>query len=107
MLAVIYKSSVYPEREKEFQQVWRKVANYFVTHCGALGSHLHKTENGEWIAYSRWPNKETRDTFWIAETGLSKEIRTAIQTLKSCIDLTKPHEEICMNVIDSVHKKAE
>lgn len=100
MFAVIYKCSIYPEHEAEYRQAWRCIANYFVTHCGALGSCLHKTEQGEWIAYSRWPDQKTRDAAWITGTELPADIKTAIKTLKDC--MIQPHEEICMTVVDDL-----
>lgn len=103
MFAVIYRGFVFLDREKEYQKAWRQVADYFVTHCGALGSSLHKSDEGEWIAYSKWPDKETRDASWIGEVGLSDEIKLAIKNLRDCVDREKPYEEIAMNLIDQVN----
>jgi len=96
MFAVIYRCTIYPERESEYRHVWRQITHYLKSQRGALGSCLHKTEQGEWVAYSRWPNKETRDSAWVAQEGLTPEIQAAIAILKSC--MTKPHEEICLEV---------
>ena len=102
MFAVIYRGFVHSGRENEYQKAWRQVADYFVKHCGALGSSLHKSDQGEWIAYSRWPDQETRDATWITETDLSEEMKSTIKNLKDCIDREKPYEEICMSLIESI-----
>ncbi|HQS84044.1 MAG: hypothetical protein B7Y25_06495 [Alphaproteobacteria bacterium 16-39-46] len=103
MFAVIYRRFVLPECEQEYQQAWHKVALYFKEHGGAIGSCLHKTDKkNEWVAYSRWPDQETREACWIQEKGLPEDIKAVIQKLKDCTDLTKPHEEICMNGIDDL-----
>ena len=107
MFAVLYRASVYPAREEEYQRLWHQVATFFVQHRGALGSCLHKTKQGEWIAYSRWPDKTTRDASWPQENEepsetLSSEIQGAITELKNCIDKDQPYEEICMEIVDDL-----
>jgi hypothetical protein len=63
MFAVIYSAKVPIEREREYQQAWHRVAQYFIAECGALGSCLHKGEDGLWYAYSRWPDKKPEIKF--------------------------------------------
>ncbi|MBY0378140.1 MAG: hypothetical protein K2Q33_06240 [Gammaproteobacteria bacterium] len=101
MFAVIYRGFIYPERDEVYRTAWKTIADYFVQHCGALGSTLHLSVAGDYIAYSRWPNRETRDASWgdAATKPLSAEVQQAIETLKSCIDLSKPYEEIPMEVV--------
>jgi len=103
MFAVIYRSFIYPDREKEYKKMWKIIADYFVKHRGAIGSTLHQTENeGEYIAYSRWPDLKTRDASWgdNAKNDLAHNVQDAIRRLKDCIDRTKPHDEICMDVVE-------
>jgi hypothetical protein len=106
MFAVIYQSYLKPGREGDFRQAWHQIASYFVAKRGALGSWLHKTEDGKWIAYSRWPDKATRDASWPEENApsdeLPVEIRQAIVLIKDCIDLDRKIPDICMDVIHSV-----
>ncbi|MBS0185527.1 MAG: antibiotic biosynthesis monooxygenase [Proteobacteria bacterium] len=103
MFAVIYRRFILPGRDEEYQQLWHKIAMYFKDHGGALGSCLHKTEKeNEWVAYSRWPDSKTREKNWVQKESLPEEIKIAIQKLKDCMDDTKPHEEICMSVIDDL-----
>ena len=103
MFAVIYQSYLKPGREEAFQQAWHQIANYFVTKRGALGSCLHKAEDGKWIAYSRWPDKATRDASWPLDgdpsNELPEEIRQAILMVKDCIDQDQKLPDICMDVV--------
>ena len=103
MFAVIYQSYLKPGREGDFQQAWHQIANYFVAKRGALGSCLHKSEDGKWIAYSRWPDKATRDASWPGENApsdeLPLEIRQAIVLVKDCIDQDRKLPDICMDVV--------
>lgn len=102
MFAVIYRAYLKTGTESEYQNLWNLVVHYFVKYCGALGSCLHKTEEGYWLAYSRWPNKATRDAAWPGEnmpsTALPNEIGQAIIGIKNCIDQTRQFPEICMEV---------
>ena len=105
MFAVIYRGYVKPEHEKQYQEYWKAIATYFVKERGALGSTLHKTEEGMWVAYSKWPDKETRDISW-PKTGINSEfssdISAAIEGLKSCLDEERQQPEICMEIMDEV-----
>lgn len=51
-------------------------------------SCLHKADDGMWVAYSRWPDKATRDAAWPGDREptekLSPEIRKAIAGIKNC-----------------------
>lgn len=102
MFAVIYRAYLKAGTELEYQHFWNLVANYFIKHCGALGSCLHQTEEGFWLAYSRWPDKATRDAAWPGEEApsavLSDEIKKAILGIKSCIDQERAFPEICMEI---------
>lgn len=106
MFAVIYRGFILPGKEGEYQQAWKQVATYFKESSGALGSCLHKSETGEWIAYSRWPDKQTRDASWPKEEAvcqtINSEVHAAILCLKGCIDPNRPFEEICMELKDDL-----
>lgn len=103
MFAVIYRGSVYPELEQEYIALWSQITEYFMTHRGAIGSCLHKTDEGEYIAYSRWPDKATRDKSWGAEADVNEpEIALVIERFKKCIDRSEPFDEICMDVVQDL-----
>ena len=103
MFAVIYQGYLKSGKEKEYQEAWNKVARYFVDQRGAMGSCLHRTSDGLWIAYSRWPDKQTRDASWPGENApsseLPREICQAVPTIKDCLDQERKISEICMEVI--------
>lgn len=103
MFAVIYQSYMKPGREDDYQKAWHQIATYFVSQRGALGSCLHKAEDGRWVAYSRWPDKATRDASWPGENApsneLPQEIRQAILMVKDCSDQDRKIPDICMDVV--------
>lgn len=107
MFAVIYRSYIKPELENEYQKLWNQVASYFIHYRGAIGSCLHKTEDGIWLAYSRWPDKATRDASWSSDTSssvsdLPEVIKEAITKMKNCGDPDRKLPEICMEVVDDL-----
>ncbi|HSW86633.1 MAG TPA: hypothetical protein VLG49_03940 [Rhabdochlamydiaceae bacterium] len=106
MFAVIYQGYTKSGREQDYQILWNKIANYFVERRGAIGSYLHRSSDGMWVAYSRWPDKATRDASWPGENAPSNElpedIRKAISEIKDCIDPDRKISEICLTVVEHV-----
>lgn len=109
MFAIIYQSYIKPELEQEYQKLWNQVASYFIKHRGAIGSCLHKTTEGVWVGYSRWPDRATRDASWTGEDSppevLPTEIKEAIIKMKQCGDEHRKLPEICMEVVDDLLMK--
>ncbi|WP_299003772.1 antibiotic biosynthesis monooxygenase [uncultured Shewanella sp.] len=109
MFAVIYRFSLPPEQESIYQTYWTQVAHYFVDQRGAIGSCLHKGEDNLWVAYSRWPDKATRDKAWPGKEApsdtLPLNIREAIEKMqqikKSNQDLPQ-FDEICLDVVEDL-----
>lgn len=106
MFAVIYRFILQPHQEKTYQSSWHKIANYFIEKRGALGSCLHKGADGLWVAYSRWPNKATRDASWPGENAPNEELPADIceailnmQKIKSDNDNLEQFDEICLEVV--------
>jgi hypothetical protein len=99
-----YRAFIKSGRESEYREAWHVVARYFVERRGAIGSCLHRTSEGMWVAYSRWPDKETRDASWPGDgapsSALPAPIREAILVIKDCLDPEQKLPDICMEVID-------
>lgn len=101
--AVIYQSYLKPGTEEAYKTAWKTVASYFINHCGAVGSCLHKTQDGLWVAYSRWPSKAKRDAAWPTGSqaipdAFPEEVKTAIKTLKNCLDDDRKIPDLCLDV---------
>jgi hypothetical protein len=106
MIAVIYQGYTKSGREDEYREAWNTVARYFVEKRGAIGSCLHRTPDGMWLAYSRWPDEKTRNASWPGKDDPSRElpdeIRKAILTIRDCLDEERKLPDICMEVIDDL-----
>jgi hypothetical protein len=109
MFAVIYRFYIKPEFESEFPKQWKKIATYFVKERGSFGSTLNKSEDGMWIAYSKWPDKATRDASWSAENEAANsliplDLREVIEWMKNSMDMEQKMPEICMEVYETITK---
>jgi hypothetical protein len=103
VFAVIYQAHIKAGKEAEYRAAWRIIARYYVQERGAIGSCLHKSELGLWVAYSRWPDQATRDASWPQEgepLDLPQEIREAVLCLKDCLAEQLP--EIRLTVVDAL-----
>ena len=57
MFCIIYKFTVKPGDEDLFRQSWSAVTQWFYQHAGSLGSRLHYSTTGEFIAYAQWQTR--------------------------------------------------
>ncbi len=64
--AVIYRWSVDAEHEDYFRQRWRAGTLRLKDEFGTLGSCLTRAENGDFIAFARWPSEAMRDRAFAA-----------------------------------------
>lgn len=106
MFAVIYRFYLQPHQEKSYQTCYDKLSDYFIRERGAIGSCLHKANDGLWVAYSRWPDKVTRDASWPGDDApsdvLPDEIREVIKTMQAFGEENshlEKFDEICMDVV--------
>lgn len=95
MIAVIYRWHVDEKDAAEFQRRWHEITVEIVTHHGGGGSRLHRAENGEWVAYARWPSRADRDR---AFADFSKKT-TATPQREGMARLV---EEIWMEIVDDL-----
>lgn len=102
MFAVIYQGYVKPGREAEYEELWHAIADYFKRYRGALGSCLHRAEDGRYIAYSRWPDKATRDVSWSEDVMLPENMQQVVKAFKDCLDEERKIPELCMEVKDDL-----
>jgi Antibiotic biosynthesis monooxygenase len=61
MMAVIYRWRLKLGHEDEFVEGWTQVTRAIHAQCGSYGSRLHRSDDGMWVAYARWPDRETRE----------------------------------------------
>ena len=57
---VIYRARVHPDKEAIYVAAWSRLTTLLRTERGALGSRLHRGNDGLWYAYAQWPSAEVR-----------------------------------------------
>lgn len=62
MFCVVYRFHVKSGKEAQFREGWRLVTRKLREENNSLGSRLHKDENGVFIAYAQWPDRNTWDS---------------------------------------------
>ena len=58
MYIVMFEFVVKPGKTEAFLAAWPKVTQGIYLFKGSLGSRLHKSDEGKWIAYAQWPSKQ-------------------------------------------------
>lgn len=100
MLAVLLEFNVKPGAETEFVKYWEKTTQIIYQNFGSLGSKLHKSERGLYVAYAQWPSLDVYESehLWSKEESLVREKMLAtlvngkpsvIHRLSLVSDLTK------------------
>ena len=57
--AVLYQWQVKPGKIRQFATAWGDMTDALKAERGALGSRLHRSEQGTWMAYAQWPDRAT------------------------------------------------
>lgn len=89
--AVIYRWRLRPGQENAFTEAWAQVTHAIRDQCGGLGSRLHKTDDGVWLAYAQWPSRAMWDAASLTDPALQaarRQMRDAIAETLPDIPLT-------------------
>lgn len=81
MFAVIYTFEIHTEMAQEFIQSWGELTELIKKYEGGLGSRLHKQEEGKYLAYAQWPD---RDTWKNSGDKLPAEADDVWKRMKAC-----------------------
>jgi hypothetical protein len=105
MIGIIYRSYIKKDYQEKYQNAWEIIADYFVQERGAIGSCLHKIDEGHFLAYSRWPNRKVREKskvmYLINDKSIPEKVRLAIKIIKDSKDNNKEQfDEIVMDLIN-------
>jgi len=59
MYAVLYRWRLKSGHESSFETAWADRTEEIKKEHGALGSRLHRADDGSFIAYAQWPSRES------------------------------------------------
>lgn len=82
--AVVYQWRVRAGMESQFRSAWEDLTAFLREHRGALGSRLHRTDNGTVVAYAQWPDQAT----WERSCAQHEEDAVLSQRLLNAVDET-------------------
>lgn len=106
MLAIIYQFRLHQNQDiDEYKRLWRQLATYFMRECGALGACLHRADDDWWVIYSRWPDQQTRQQFWLqpdseVPASLPPAIKAVMANMRALVADRKP--EWALEVVDDM-----
>lgn len=86
MFAVVLEFDVIEGMENQFREAWIETTEIIYQNFGSLGSRLHQSEKGSFIAYAQWPdlNVYENDHHW------PKNAKSTREKMRSCLKLGKP-----------------
>ena len=96
MFAVLYRWKLKPGTESTFREAWRAVTETIKAERGGFGSRLHRTAEGELVAYAVWPSRER----WEVAGTLPSTNEGAAARMKACIEQSMPSTPL--DVIDDL-----
>jgi len=78
---VVYRWRLRDGHEASFRKAWAVVTEAIAHKRGGLGSRLHRTDDGEWLAYAQWPDRET----WERSQAAAPVAEEAFATMRTAI----------------------
>lgn len=96
MFIALYRWKVKEGREQDFREGWRQRTEEIYRQAGSLGSRLHQAEDGTWVAYAQWPDRQTYDAAQgvpVIDAGARTMFRESIE---------ESYPDVYMNVTDDL-----
>lgn len=84
MFAVLYKFKIKSGMESKFEKAWAAMTFEFRDTHGGLGSCLHRDDDGNFVAYARWPNRQ----LWEKDKNIINAV--AMKEMRDCIEQSFP-----------------
>jgi len=82
MFTVVYEFRVNPGLEEVFHLHWRDVTRLIQEERKSLGSRLHRSKDGSFIAYAQWPSRE----MWSNPPVSSPALAKAVEQMNACLN---------------------
>jgi heme-degrading monooxygenase HmoA len=87
----MYTFEVKSDKKADFERSWKELTMLIYEHTGSLGSRLHKTADGTYMAYAQWPSKEVFDN---AKSKLPESANVSRQLMKESCDAIRISYEL-------------
>lgn len=83
---VVYRFKVRPGSETIFRDGWTRMTMAIREHRAGLGSRLHLADDGWWVAYAQWPDREA----WERSRAMESADVVAAQMMSESIEERLP-----------------
>ena len=81
MFAVMYRWKLHAGSEDNFRRAWSEMTESIAAAYGTHGSRLHRSDDGEFIAYAQWPSRAR----WEQAQQAPSVNATAAEAMRACI----------------------
>jgi len=100
MYCYLLEFSVREGEESEFIESWSELTEHIRREHGGLGSRLHRTPDGRYLAYAQWPDAESRGRAfeWSAEGAEIR--RRMMRTLEAPPGQILPEMEVILDLLE-------
>ncbi len=98
MFIALYRWDVKVGQENRFREGWRRLTEEIYSRRGSYGSRLHRAEDGSWVAYAKWPDKQS----WEASSEAAAVDVEAAAMMRGSINVSYP--PVLMEVADDLLK---
>lgn len=78
MFVVIYQWRIRQGREQQFIDAWSELTKIIQEKSGSLGSRLHRTNDGRFLAYAQWPSREAYEAADVKRIPEAKKYRNIL-----------------------------
>ena len=96
MFIALYRWAVREGQEERFREGWRRLTEEIHARRGSRGSRLHRAEDGTWVAYAQWPDRQT----WESARGVEAADGEALEMMRGSIEVS--HPPVLMEVSDDL-----
>jgi heme-degrading monooxygenase HmoA len=96
MFIALYRWKLKPGQEARFREGWRRRTDEIRRRFGSGGSRLHRAEDGTWVAYAQWPDRQTWER---AQEDKSADAE-AQAMMRDSVETSLP--ATCMEVVDDL-----
>jgi len=96
MFVIQYRWRLQPGSEDSFRAAWRAMTLAIRARHGTSGSRLHRTDDGELVAYAVWPSRQA----WEAARAQPSANPEASAVMRACI--AHRYDALPLEVIDDL-----
>lgn len=91
MFCIIYEFQVNTNSEPDFIKNWKGLTDLIYKYENSLGSRLHRIEDGQFLAYAQWPDRNTWENSGsklpLAANAFRDGMRAACSNIKTSFEL--------------------